>query len=255
MNETKITIYVACHHKFIPQSDLDTNLFKYILCGKAIYDPENDTGKKGSRGWIPQFGDDTGDNISRLNRHFCEMTAAYWIWKNDNESEYVGLNHYRRYFTMNDDDTLFITRNDILNNLNTYDFMVHGCSSDYTHWYSHDYSIYQGYKGVHNPVTFDLALESCKHLYPDMYDAIYYESIENSAMCLGNLMCCKKSLFDEYCSMLFPILFEVEDRLDYDNIITDSYSQRAIGFFSERFLRIYLTVKKYTYKDQPVLDF
>jgi hypothetical protein len=43
-------------------------------------------------------GDNIGDNISCLNPIYCEMTAAYWGWKNI-QADYVGLCHYRRYFT------------------------------------------------------------------------------------------------------------------------------------------------------------
>jgi len=46
--------------------------------------------------------DDTGDNISILNNLLNEMTSIYWFWKNKELPAYVGFNHYRRFFKLDD---------------------------------------------------------------------------------------------------------------------------------------------------------
>jgi hypothetical protein len=43
--------------------------------------------------------DDTGDQISMKNPYYCELTGAYWAWKNL-DADLVGLVHYRRYFSV-----------------------------------------------------------------------------------------------------------------------------------------------------------
>ena len=53
--------------------------------------------------------DNTGDNISKKNPNYCELTGQYWIWKNVDSSadEITGLIHYRRYFTDRLSDVLY----------------------------------------------------------------------------------------------------------------------------------------------------
>ena len=46
-------------------------------------------------------GDNTGDNISERNPLYSEWSVIYWIWKNCQDADYIGLNHYRRYFKQN----------------------------------------------------------------------------------------------------------------------------------------------------------
>ena len=80
----KLVILVACHKK---SKVISNDNYIPIHVGKALH-PELDFG---------YIGDDTGENISKLNPYYCELTAQYWAWKNL-DCEYVGLCHYRRYF-------------------------------------------------------------------------------------------------------------------------------------------------------------
>ena len=79
-----IKILVA-HHK--PGLIISNDVYLPIHVGKSVSKVE-----------LGIQGDNVGDNISTLNPIYCEMTAAYWGWKNL-EADYVGLCHYRRYFT------------------------------------------------------------------------------------------------------------------------------------------------------------
>ena len=80
----KIKILVACHKQ---AEVFKNNVYLPIHVGKALH-------KDVDLGFL---GDDTGENISRLNPLYCELTAQYWGWKNL-DVEYIGLCHYRRYF-------------------------------------------------------------------------------------------------------------------------------------------------------------
>lgn len=55
--------------------------------------------------WDPPDGyldDKSGDNIAGKNRHWCELTAQYWLWRNvlvHEPSHHInGFCHYRRFF-------------------------------------------------------------------------------------------------------------------------------------------------------------
>ena len=79
-----IKIIVATHKKFIMPQDKELYLPIHVGC----------EGKKD----LGFQGDNTGDNISSLNPYYCELTGLYWAWKNL-DCDYLGLVHYRRYFT------------------------------------------------------------------------------------------------------------------------------------------------------------
>ena len=75
--------FFVCHHKPGP-------LFK-----DEIFIPIH-VGAANSNQVLPDcIRDDVGENISRKNASYCELTAIYWAWKNV-EADYYGFFHYRR---------------------------------------------------------------------------------------------------------------------------------------------------------------
>ena len=77
-----IKIFVMTHKQFEAPTD---SMYVPLQVGHAI-SPE-----------LGYLADDTGDNISRKNKSFCELTGIYWLWKNYHTCDYIGICHYRRY--------------------------------------------------------------------------------------------------------------------------------------------------------------
>lgn len=100
----KIQIIIASHKSCFLPSDSSMYLPLQVgaegkrplevLSDHSVLDPSGKyTGQK-------QFErDDTGDQISKKNPFYCELTGAYWAWKNL-DADVIGLVHYRRYFTV-----------------------------------------------------------------------------------------------------------------------------------------------------------
>ena len=60
-----IKIFVMTHKQFEAPTD---SMYVPLQVGHAI-SPE-----------LGYLADDTGDNISRKNKSFCELTGIYWLW-------------------------------------------------------------------------------------------------------------------------------------------------------------------------------
>ena len=97
LDDSKIKILVCCHKPCeLPQD----NIFLPIHVGAALSDMSLGIQRD------DQLNGEPCDNISSKNRSFCELTAIYWAWKNIKkiypELQYIGLNHYRRFFSFNE---------------------------------------------------------------------------------------------------------------------------------------------------------
>ncbi|EHU8946558.1 DUF4422 domain-containing protein, partial [Campylobacter coli] len=98
----KVKILVGYHK---PAVLLKDDILTPIHLGRALATQASKDGEMSKEDfeWMCEnmIGDDTGDNISHLNRYFCELTGIYWAWKNYDKlgnPDYIGFMHYRRIF-------------------------------------------------------------------------------------------------------------------------------------------------------------
>lgn len=246
-DEPKIKIYVSCHKEcYIPKMD-----FLYpIQVGTALAKEE-----------IPGIlHDNTGENISASNKRYCELTAQYWAWKNDYDSDYYGFMHYRRYFSFNsihlEEDcygnivmdgisqvnlerlcynkqviTDLVKQNDIITvtptNLKDIGKTVYGHYKNF----SHDHRI----------EDYELAVKIINRDYPELKDAVT-EYSNSSWAYFCNMYIIKRNLFNQYNQWLFEVLRKHGEERSYDDY---SYEENRISaFLAERLWGIYYTYLK-----------
>ena len=223
----------------------------YIVSHKKTEFPKNKIYKTIQVGKKDNFGDvrdNTGDNISEKNSNYCELTAAYWIWKND-KSEITGLTHYRRYFFKNKNTNSIndiLDKEDIENILEKYDVILPEKERIIK------YSVKDAYKKFHHIEDFNKCRDIIEEKYPEYLES--FDKIANGRkLYLYNMFISNKKIFDEYYKWLFDILFELEKRVDISNY-TD-YDKRIYGFLSERLLSVWLQRNNHLkIKEMPVYN-
>ena len=196
--------------------------------------------------------DNIGENISTKNPLFCELTGLYWAWKNL-DADYYGLVHYRRYFTIskhiprneNDKFKIVLNSNEVENLLNSSDIILPKERNYFIE------TVYNHYKHTMYIEPLDEAGKIIEEKYPD-----YFKEFENlkktKKLHAFNMFIMKKEYFNEYCTWLFDILFELEKRIDYSKY--DSFHARFFGRVSERLLDVWIKTKGYNFKEVKVMD-
>ena len=145
--------------------------------------------------------DDEGDNIAVKNDSYCELTGIYWIWKHIKD-EYVGIAHYRRYFSNSMRYGDIVSEEVVKKVLERYDIILPFHSTLKKTVYEH----YCEESGFYEDLL--RVREILKAKYPEYLDT-YDHFMQGKRICFFNMMICKKKIFDEYCEWLFDILFEL----------------------------------------------
>ena len=240
------------------------NIKVYISCHKECYTPKHDFmypiqvgAEKAAKRFEGMLHDDEGENISSKNPMYCELTAQYWAWKND-DADYYGFFHYRRYMSFSekqfphnlfedvemnylDDrvlDTLNLSKERMQSFISQYDVIAttpvvlkklnRTLKSNY---YQYEITPYRYAEDL------EVMLDIIKEKYPEYYDTAYYYLHKSPIGYYCNMFIMRKEIFKEYSEWLFTILEEHEKRRDYSNYDIDGY--RVSGYLGERLFGIY----------------
>ena len=201
------------------------------------------------------LNDSVGDSIAEKNKFYCELTGQYWIWKNDHESDIVGLCHYRRYFWLNEIKKRFCRKNFTSLTADVERFLVTDNVESYLQscdiilpkpYIFYDDNIKSQLVNTHGQEGFDLMIDSIKKFFPEYFPTT--EKVFNRRfLYVGNLLITHKKIFDEYSQWLFTILQDVESKID----LNDKKNLRLLGFLSERLLNLYVAHNKMQVKEVP----
>lgn len=178
---------------------------------------------------IAEIKDNVGNNISDKNRQYCELTALYWMWKND-RAPILGLSHYRRRFLIKEDKLELFERS-------CYDVAVTVPILNFA-------GVKQQYAKNHSEDDWNILLQAIQEISPqylhtamEVGQGIYYYAY--------NMFIAKREFIDAYCNWLFPILECCEQKIGDKQ---DLYQNRYIGFLAERMLTIFLNYHKDDYE-------
>ena len=218
----------------------------------SVYEPlfVGAEGKK-SIGYRP---DNTGDNISAQNPCFCELTGLYFAWKNIT-CDALGLVHYRRHFTVKSRRyrrthkkiDCVLTREEAEERMKMYDVVVPKKRKYYIE------TLYSHYAHTFSKEHLDMTEKIIVEKFP-RYEMALQTVYHRTWGYMFNMFLMKKELVEDYCNFLFPILFELQNRLDIQDM-TD-FEKRLFGRVSEILFNVWLLNKQETIKllEIPQMD-
>lgn len=268
MQKPSVKILVAYHK---PSALFKDEVLTPIHLGRALSKESHKDGKMSDEDfeWLCEnmIGDDTGENISYLNRYFNEMTGIYWAWRNYDKLEnpdYIGFMSYRRFFyftnkksveskprkmsyrclNQNPKNKLLPYYNfdnfsefywndkdtqEILNLTKEYDFITNLPNI------SKEENVEEQYKNTYSISVGHIAedIERLKNIITQnfpQYKQKFEKYLTGNESYFSNMFIMKKELFFEYCEFIFPILFEYHKNTNYNG---RNHEQKRM-FISER---------------------
>ena len=229
VNELQIKIVIATHKPYrMPEDEI------YLPIHVGSEGKLDESGQPLDLGYVK---DNTGDHISQKNPSFCELTGLYWAWKNL-DSDYIGLVHYRRYFCLKkkkgDIFESILTGDELRRYIPQYKLFLPKKRNYYIE------TLYSHYAHTHYAEHLDLIrsiLAEQSQDYVKAYDCV----MERTSGYMFNMMIMTRELMDNYCSWLFPVLFELEKRNNTTKL--SAFQGRLYGRVSEIIFNVWLEIQ------------
>lgn len=239
MDSNKIVVAVATHKPYQMPSD---GVYLPIHVGAALHPGV----------CCDMQADDEGENISSKNGSYCELTALYWLWKNV-DADAKGLVHYRRHLGSPDaarrkaDDPFdrLATGKELGDLLSNHQAVVAKRRNYYIE------TVYNHYSQTFDGGQFDVCRDVICDMHPDYVEA-WDELMRSRSAHIFNMFVMRTDQFDAYCSWMFPILDELERRVDTTGY--DAFASRFVGRVSERLLDPWLKVNNIDFVELPVIS-
>ena len=252
----KISIYLAYHK--------NSEIFR-----NELYRPVH-VGAAGASHHLDIERDDIGDNISIKNGQYAELTAVYWAWKNDRDSDFIGLGHYRRipvfslgrlrlsliicylkyflkrYFILRLprgeyflSKTILMRSSEFKGILNEQEVYLHKMVIKNallvprkTHFATNSV------KSFFNRVVSDTAFKDIElSISNELVKKDFVRMLNENSMYIANIVVMRKDLFDKYCEFLFSTLASFVERSEEKGI---KHSSRFLGYVGELLTSSYI---------------
>lgn len=271
LDSSKLKILIACHKP----CDLPDNTDGYFIPVRAGAGEDSDDAYSSgvneesndlyTQEQLDNFKnmqrDDDGENISSKHYQYAELTALYWAWKNIDSScnglEYIGLNHYRRYFAFNDKrywtDSIITDKK-----IKEYKLDISKISNDLADGYTivnqpakYPYPIYIDYSVHHDSDSLRLLYSIIKEDFNEYYKSFCDVIMIGNRLSSRNMMIMRKNDFYNYCNFLFNVLDTFEKRyvsladerigVDHqDGLYLRLLPSRTLGLLGERLFNVWL---------------
>ena len=247
MKNANIKILVCCHKNDIYR---ESDIFMPVHVGKSNTELR-----------LNMQGDNEGDSISEKNSSYCELTGMYWAWKNLKNVDYIGLCHYRRYFDFNSIGRKVFPSTTIKTEL--FDTLNLDISQKAESWlkkggciiakpmHLHT-SLYLQYCEGHYSPDFKVLGDVIRDTLPPEYmDGFWRYLVKSNKFSPYNMFVMGWKQFDDYCNWLFPVLEEVENRLDI--VHYPPFQKRVYGYLAERLLNLYVRTNNMKTMELPII--